>query len=394
MDKIRNKLIFSLLLVALVPVALIGGYGLYSTTDALRVSGEERIRSKVTSLASTIERFLENVSVDLFNLRDSSSVSNLYRALASGASEDLATAKADLAHDFLSLSSNRGIYHQIRFIDTDGMEIVRVDRVRGVSRVVADEMLQNKKGRYYFDDTVALSNGGIMISPLDLNREQGKIEKPLRPTIRYATPVYDESNNLRGILILNVLASRFLELINRSNAFGETQAMVDTKGFYLAHVDPERLWGSSADLGSGENLSKDDPELAAKILGSPSVTTLESGDALVATSPVYADRERKRLLGTIIDRVPNAVVYKSVTSFKNVFLMIALLAIGLTIGIALLLASSIANPIIYLTRATNNMSKGELDKKIEVSSTDETRELASAIERLRRSMKILMEKYS
>ncbi len=394
MDKIRNKLILSLLLVALIPVALIGGYGLYSTTDALRVSSEERLRAKVTSLASTIERFLDNVSVDLFYLRDSSAVSNLYEALANGASVDLATAKTNLARDFMSLSSNRAIYHQIRFIDNTGMEIVRVDRVRGVSRVVADDRLQNKKGRYYFDDTIALSNGGIMISPLDLNREKGKVEKPFRPTIRYATPVYDKNNNLRGILILNVLASRFLELINRSNAFGETQAMVDAKGFYLAHVDPERLWGSSADLDSGENLSKDDPELAAKILNSPAVATLESGDALVATTPVYADRERKMLLGTIIDRVPDAVVYKSVTGFKNVFLMIAIVAIGLTVMIALLLASSIANPILYLTRVTNNMSKGDLDKKIEVSSSDETGDLAVAIERLRRSMKILMDKYS
>lgn len=233
-----------------------------------------------------------------------------------------------------------------------------------------------------------------MISPLDLNREKGKVEKPVRPTIRYATPVYDDHNNLRGMLILNVLASKFLDKINQSNAFGETMAMVDSKGFYQAHVKPAKVWGGPADLNNGHSLTKDDPKLAARVVNSPVATTLESGDFLVATSPVFADRERKVLLGTLIDKVPNAVVYQSVTRFKNVFIMIALLAIAITVFIALALAGSIANPIVYLTNATNNMSKGNLNNKIEVNSNDETKALAVAIERLRKSMKILMDKYS
>ncbi len=394
MDKIRNKLIFSLLIVALIPALLIGGYGLYSTTNALGKSSEERLKAKVESLASSIERFLGNVYVDLFYLRDSSAVTNLYRALASGNPDAVASARKSLEQDFLSLSSNREIYHQIRFLDTTGMEVVRVDSIRGMGKVVADDRLQNKKGRYYFDHTIAMTNGGVMISPLDLNREKGVVEQPVRPTIRYATPVYDDQNNLRGMLILNVLASKFLDDINRSNAFGETMAMVDGKGFYQAHIEPEKAWGSPADLNTGHSLVKDDPELAAKIVNSPSAATLEIGDFMVSTSPVFADRERKVLLGTLIDKVPNSVVYQSVTSFKNVFVMIALLAIVITVIIALALAGSIANPIVYLTKATHNMSKGNLNSKIEVNSNDETKDLAVAIERLRKSMKILMDKYS
>jgi len=393
-DKIRNKLIFSLLIVALIPALLIGGYGLYSTTNALGKSSEERLKAKVESLASSIESFLGNVYVDLFYLRDSSAVTNLYRALASGSPDAVASARKSLSQDFLSLSANREIYHQIRFLDTTGMEVVRVDRIRGMSKVVADDRLQNKKGRYYFDDTIAMTNGGVMISPLDLNREKGVVEQPVRPTIRYATPVYDDHNNLRGMLILNVLASKFLDDINRSNAFGETMAMVDSKGFYQAHIEPEKSWGSPADLNTGHSLVKDEPELAAKVVNSPSAATLEIGDFMVSTSPIFADRERKVLLGTLIDKVPNSVVYQSVTSFKNVFVMIALLAIVITVIIALVLAGSIANPIVYLTMATHNMSKGNLNSKIEVNSNDETKDLAVAIERLRKSMKILMDKYS
>jgi len=35
--------------------------------------------------------------------------------------------------------------------------------------VVPDPQLQNKSGRYFFDDTFKLKSGEIFISPLDLN---------------------------------------------------------------------------------------------------------------------------------------------------------------------------------------------------------------------------------
>gem|GEM_PF-5480031 len=90
--------------------------------------------------------------------------------------------------------------------------------------------------------------------------------------------------------------------------------MVDTKGYYQAHVNPKNVWGGPGGFNTGENISRDAPRLASRIVNSP-------------------------------------------------------------------------------TAATNNMSKGDLTRKIEVDSTDETHALAVAIERLRISMRILMDKY-
>ncbi len=61
------------------------------------------------------------------------------------------------------------------------MEIVRVNYNRGEPYIIPENRLQFKGGRYYFADTFRLGRGEFFISPFDLNIEQGKIEKPLKP---------------------------------------------------------------------------------------------------------------------------------------------------------------------------------------------------------------------
>jgi len=58
---------------------------------------------------------------------------------------------------------------------------------------VPDKELQKKGKRYYFSDSFKLKPGQIFVSPLDLNVEHGHLEKPIKPMIRFGTPVVDIS---------------------------------------------------------------------------------------------------------------------------------------------------------------------------------------------------------
>ncbi len=104
-----------------------------------------------------------------------------------------------VARIFEGLSSIRRVYDQIRFIDMAGMERVRVDFRGGEVLRVAN--LQDKSGRYYFANTVDLPRGAIFVSPLDLNVEQGEIERPLKPMLRLGSPVFAADGTQRGVLI-------------------------------------------------------------------------------------------------------------------------------------------------------------------------------------------------
>ncbi len=126
----------------------------------------------------------------------------------------------DVEKLLISIINNKRIYDQLRYIDENGQEVIRVDLENGTPVVCKKDKLQNKADRYYFKDTMAIENGEIYISKLDLNKEHGEIEQPLKPMIRFATKIYDQNGNSKGIIISNyyakVVINDFIDIANRS----------------------------------------------------------------------------------------------------------------------------------------------------------------------------------
>jgi len=98
------------------------------------------------------------------------------------------------------------------------------------------------------------------------------------------------------------------------------------------------------------------------------------------------------MLGSIVDVAQTKEVLKSVTKFRNIFLLLGAIVFLATLFLAIYLAKSITNPLVYLTEATLDMSKGKLASPISVDTKDETKLLAESIERLRKSMVILLKR--
>lgn len=110
---------------------------------------------------------------------------------------------------FMTMAKRNPNYQQIRWIDEAGAERVRVMRDQGRLFAVDAPHLQDKSNKYYFNAAQSLLMGEIYISRLDLNMENGRIETPIRPTLRVATPVQDSHGLRRGIFIINI-AMRYM----------------------------------------------------------------------------------------------------------------------------------------------------------------------------------------
>lgn len=149
----------------------------------------------------------------------------------------------DLKEDFLTISKFKEVYAQIRLLDRNGRELVRVDRVGSKSFVVSQDKLQDKGRRYYFNDTISLPSGSIYISPLDLNIEHGIIETPYNPMLRLATNVYDDNTSPSGVVILNYHAENLLKKFRQATAEDSVKFMVNNDGYWLIGPKPETEWG-------------------------------------------------------------------------------------------------------------------------------------------------------
>ena len=143
------------------------------------------------------------------------------------------------------LSELSGKYDQIRFLDNNGQEQIRINNYDGTPVIVPETELQNKKHRYYFADSIGLEEGRIYMSVLDLNVENMKIVIPYKPVIRFATPVFSKEGMKVGIIFFNYMVDGLLNDLHFDNVLNESFFyLINRDGYYLVNSEnPEMEFG-------------------------------------------------------------------------------------------------------------------------------------------------------
>jgi hypothetical protein len=127
---------------------------------------------------------------------------------------------------WISVAEQRARYDQIRFLDDQGQEIVRINYKKHKAFAVAHQHLQSKRHRYYFIEAINTPSGKIWNSLLDLNIEQRQIELPLKPTIRFSSRIERQDGTPDGVIIVNYLAKNLLDKFRKITASYSGEAML------------------------------------------------------------------------------------------------------------------------------------------------------------------------
>ncbi len=379
--RLRTKLVAVFTFVTLIPALITGIYAIHVSSQTLRMQALSTQTVQAKTLANNVSSFLTAVKGDILFLTHSPVMRDylslrVTEGVSTGFPEVLEPKRHALEQEFLALSRHRRIYYQVRYLDETGQEIARVDSDGLKSEIIKRDKLQNKSGRYYFKDAIALFGKEIFVSPLDLNRERGKIEIPHKPVIRYAVNVYDDNNQQAGIVIVNVDANQFIKLL------GNTR-LVDDKGFFLNHPDAAKRFGGPVDLDTGYNIEKEYPQAANQILNQ---------DGTLSTSTLTLSHQQVKVPGThhhwtlIIQRNTNEIL-KTVIAFRLTFSVILIVAVLAALLLAWMFSAKITSPIEQLTKVAETISKGELvTHSVEIEDKGEIGRLAQAFERMRVSM--------
>ena len=150
--------------------------------------------------------------------------------------------KEDLENDWLLFVSKMKKYDQIRYIDAKGNEKVRINFNDGKPAIVEQSSLQNKGDIKYFVETLKLEDRTIYRSSLDLNVENGRIQEPAKPMIRFGMPVFDQDGTKRGILIINYFGRYVIDNIKNATQESNYMQLVNEKGYWLAGPDSNEEW--------------------------------------------------------------------------------------------------------------------------------------------------------
>ncbi len=289
----------------------------------------------------TVNNVLRDIVSDIKYLQEHNEASNGFI--------NTPRARKILEEDFLSFSKNRKIYDQIRYLNLNGKEIVRVNYNNGHPVVVNKEQLQTKDNRYYVANTIDLKRNEIYWSPFDLNVENNQIESPYKPTIRVGIPVYSSSKQRTGVLILNFDGKKLLTEFKRATANIANHIMlVNAQGYWLMHPQGKNEWAFM--FSRNNTFAIEYPELWQEIKNNNHLTQKHLDDSLLTYATIHVNNtknpgtQQQQIIWKIIAYAPATLLHQSHVEFisRNA-LFYELIFLVIVVGSFLLARVHVAN---------------------------------------------------
>ncbi len=390
LTSLRGKFIFIFIIITVSTVMISSGYARYKQRNFALDRAKERAMVNLELINADISSLQQWIQRDLLVLRDLPSLQSLMNSTDADRRSHVLKI---LEKEFLNLAAHHQIFQQVRLLDSRGMEIVRANTNSTSSWLTPVDKLQDKSDRYYFQQAFDLPNGGIYISPMDLNMEQGKLQRPLLPVIRYATPVFDQKGKKQGVLVLNVFGSSFLNLlaIQQDSPHGKEQFfLLNQDGYFLYHQQTEKSFGFV--LGHETTLFQAEPQLMGwlgKNHRDISIATSEetgkqtlfayvriplgSFENPLASSNVDSSicSEGTSHCWILVTTLDDADLLLGFNEYVQSFMRFTMLLVGVCVIVAVLVAWSFSRPIISLAAAASEIQKGDLSARATVYSRDD-----------------------
>lgn len=389
LTSLRGKLIFIFILLTVSTVMISSGYARYQQRKFVLDRARERATVDLELIASDIRSLLQWIQRDLLVLRD---LPRLQTFLNTPVPDEKDRILVVLKDEFLNIAAHHRIFQQVRLLDITGKEVVRVNSNAERCWLTPTEELQDKSDRYYFRQALSLSNGEVYISPMDLNVEQGKLQIPLMPVIRYATPLFDRKGNKQGVLVLNAFGSSFLDLLATEQGQvrrGERYFLLNQDGYFLYHPEPAKSFGFM--LEHKTNFFQEESELK-QWLGCKDQDLLMRTSQETDKQTLYAYARiplgsRKAVsqsknsrtncstadlhYWTLLLTVDDADLLVGFDAYVQSFMKFTLFLIAVCVGVAVLVAWSFSRPIVSLASAASQIHKGNLSARANVYSRDD-----------------------
>ena len=175
--------------------------------------------------------------------------------------------------EFIKFCRLKGLYDQIRFVDKNGMETIKINNNDGIPKNIPNDNLISQKNKWFFRNTYNLSQGQMYISPLELLTKNGKIAQPLKPIILFGSPIFDSNGTKQGCITINYLATDIISTIRNFAKLSLGKLMlINSNGYWLFGAKKtDHNWGFMYNNRLERNFSKKYPTAWEKISKNDSV---------------------------------------------------------------------------------------------------------------------------
>ena len=332
---------------------------------------------------------IDELTRDTLLLADTPPIQGIIRASSSG-QDPLDGSSLQIWRDrletiFEGVARHKPDYLQVRFIGVadGGRELVRVNRdlkSGKVSAVPADQ-LQPKGAETYFLSAITKGQGQLFLSPINLNREFGKIEKPFVPVLRSATPIYNRATGeVFGIVIINLALGPALRELTTSADNRRSYYVTNADGHYLVHPDPARAFEFV--YAQATQAQIEFPLLQSLMQSADlSLSTVDRNNQQVVSARqirLGPEATGRSIYAIVSDDFHDITVVSRAVLRQATLLILALAAAALIIGS--ILARKIVRPIETLADSVRNLNVDNAALQLPPSLPAEAGDLASALQ--------------
>jgi methyl-accepting chemotaxis protein len=358
--RFQNILIALLIVSTLIPVIIVGGYSVSYSAQTITDLSLDKIEQKTTDSAARAATFLDSISKDVLYLAETPPVQGIVRARESGGfdKKDKSSYQAwvgRLQIIFAGMIDAKPYYSNLRYLDENGKEMVRVDAVSGSVKIVSPSELQNLGDTDDFIQTMKLAPREIYVSQVGLEKENGKIKKTHTPSVRYSTPIYSWEGKKKGIIIAKVRAESFLDMLKESQLQSSQLFVLNREGYYLSHPDAQKEFGF--ELNKEENVSGDYPEkIAGQLLSGGRGVISEEAKQLLSYYTLYLNPKKKQNPLIFVSLLSKDEVLQPLTSFQAVVFNVAFLSLVAVLALGIAIVRKLVSLIRELTAAVSSFS--------------------------------------
>jgi len=400
-SRIQRQLIVFLIPLFVIPLVAISVFltvqNQNTAVDLLVLAEETRIQAELSELNFA----LNTLDSDIKSIAENPQLLDLVDASFIGDTETVSGIRDDLETQFASLANARQAYVQIRYLDINGTEVIRVDYDpdTATTTIVAERDLQEKGNTSYFQGGVSQPEGSVYISPLNLNREgvnrdiQVKDNGVIVPVLRYAKPVYvtNPNNGLRqlaGVVVTNVDANYLFSILETTQIDTGYTALMNEEGYFLFNGADQTLafgfepsietvnGGLSSDLLNIETAFNSDISTALFSADDrvERVTSSIGEDTFLVTyaqlQPVGADYQ-----WTLADFRDQTVLLSNVQQTVTATLITIIITIGVLGALVALIVRQIANPIGQVRERALEVARGVYTTPVDETITSRNDEI-------------------
>ncbi|WP_038176524.1 sensor domain-containing diguanylate cyclase [Vibrio pacinii] len=286
MNKSQYKLIFQFLVVfsilALVPFLYF--YTQFNQLDTKTQQYVEQLnRNKLEYSKAELQTSLTEVSTSLQYLSNNGM---LDKVLQQPNQENIQA----LQDFWLLIVRTQGYFSHLRFIDAQGMEVVRVNSSQNDDEIVPLQQLQFKGDRSFFKYAQTLTNDEVGEFGIDLESEYGEITTPFTPAYRVIYPL--SSNGKRtGYFIANLDLTRIYRGLAYKRNSDYLPNIVNKDGYYIMSPNNQGIMGHLIAANEQANIALQYPKLWQMINERDSGTFRSSQNWISFTTAMFDDIE-------------------------------------------------------------------------------------------------------